>query len=576
MFTGIVQCICKANLIDSCLYLYLDNLVSNKLSIGDSVAVNGVCLTVVGICKDYCTFNLSEETMSKTSYKFFTQGLVNVELAIKFGSFLGGHIMSGHIHQTGTIVKFEGENMWIDLGMSMHSVMYKGSIAIDGISLTIAEITNNKIRIALIPETIKKTTLYQVKCGDIVNVEFNLPFSDEIVYDDSYYMRIAIKEGEKGMLTAPPNPWVGCVVVKDFEIISSNYHEKQGSAHAEFKALSITTIPEGTTIYVTLEPCCHHGKTPPCVDIIIAKKVSRVVIGVIDPDKRVYNKGIEKLLKAGIKVDLIKHIDKKVYEEVKYSLRQYLYYKKNKMPYCTVKIALSVDNCYRSSDGKSKWISNDESRKVGHILRASSQAIIVGALTVQQDDPELTVRYNIPIKNQPLRVVIDGDSLTSSPKKILSNGTMIMTTKNMVEKWTSNEYGINCIVLPNLQPKKILETLSNMSPIMHVLIEGGCKIQKSFFSDKLVNEVIIFRSPNIFGDAYIWDALSENATLKLVESKQIFGDIMERYLVYYDNEVQLASVINPLDDPSNELYPFDELDKAIQEFKKFTLCIISF
>jgi len=308
----------------------------------------------------------------------------------------------------------------------------------------------------------------------------------------------------------------------------------------------------------------------------------------------------------------MENINIELYEEIKYSLRQYLYYKKYKIPYCTLKIALSIDNCYVSSEGSSKWISNEKSRKEGHLLRASSQAIIIGALTAQKDDPELTVRYDIDVKKQPLRVVIDGNSLISSPKKVLSNGTVIMTTNELIDKWQSCLCGVNCVVMSEVTPRKILEKLSNMYPIMHVLVEGGGKIQKSFCSEKLINEIVIFRSSKVFGqNAYNWDALPKDTNLKLVESKHICGDIMERYLVEYNvcknvckndlcngnlcnggicnNGICNGNICNgnicngnicngnicngDLRNDDN-LYPFDDLKNAIRAFEKGEMVLV--
>ena len=188
----------------------------------------------------------------------------NIELPLKYGDFLGGHIVSGHVHCSAIFVSLFDNNLWIDLGNNISRATYKASITINGVSLTIAEMHETKIRIALIPETLKRTNLGLFEEGEYVNVEFD----NYKIYEDSYFMKLAIEEGEKGITTTSPNPWVGCVIVKNNSIISTGYHECVGSPHAEVHAIAKISDYHGSTMYVTLEPCCHHGRTPPCTDII--------------------------------------------------------------------------------------------------------------------------------------------------------------------------------------------------------------------------------------------------------------------------------------------------------------------
>ncbi|ARF09969.1 deoxycytidylate deaminase [Indivirus ILV1] len=569
MFTGIVQFTFITILDGSILYLYANQDFLKNISVGDSVAIDGVCLTVVKITENYCTFELSEETLSIVNFKYNKNRVSNIELALKYGDFLGGHIMSGHVHQLGTFISLSPNgNMWIDLGNESNSIKHKGSIAINGVSLTIAEINDTKIRISLIPETIKRTNLGILVSGDKVNLEFDLQESKLQVYDDAYYMRLAIKEGEKGKVTAPPNPWVGCVIVKDKKILSFGYHEKAGNPHAEVNAIKSSYISvKDSTLYVTLEPCCHYGRTPPCTNLLIKEGIKTVVVGVLDPDERVSGNGIQKLKEAGIEVLLIENIDKCVYDEVKYSLRQYLHQRKYKLPYLTAKIALSLDNCYRNGDGSSKWITHEESRKEGHILRSQCQAIIIGGQTVQQDDPSLDVRYGIYVPNNPLRVVIDGKSLVTTDRKVFinQNTTMIMTSDDLIHKWENFK---NKIIIPSqdsgLDLKKVVENIN----ALHCLVEGGGKLQHEFFKAGLVNELVIFRSSKIFGEnAYFWN-LPENVKLNLVESKIIIDEkegnnIMERYIVEYVNHLS-----------NNDIYAFDDVNYAISEFKRGNFVLV--
>lgn len=571
MFTGIVQFIfnIKVDLSEKQVYLYTTLAFLNMISVGDSVSINGICLTVTQIQDTYCVFQITDETINKTTLKYYQEGLANVELALKFGSYVGGHIMSGHVYQIGTITSIlNNGDVWIDLHTDANLLTcYKGSIAINGVSLTVAEIKETCIRIALIPETINKTTFKNITIFDKVNVELDLKTYE--VHDDAYYMRLAIKEGEKGRITSPPNPWVGCVIVKNNSILSTGYHEKAGQDHAEVVAIKKSLISVAdSTVYVTLEPCCHFGRTGPCTSLLIEHKIKKVIVGITDPDSKVASKGLAILREAGIEVILIQDINKQVYEEVKYSLRQYIYQRTNNRPYCTLKIALTLDNCYRDAEGSSKWITHETSRKEGHMFRALSQAVIVGASTVEKDDPELTVRYDIKVNKQPFRVVIDGQSLVSLKERQLFttnlNNTVLITSEKLKNKWSSDST-INMggyYVSDDKDVKQILNYLNSLS-IMHVLIEGGSKIQKSFCEEGLVNEIVIFKSSKIFGaSGYIWSIFDKlNIELILIESKIItdtndINDVMERYLVSY----------NTLKKDLNDTYILSNIDKAIEAF----------
>lgn len=567
MFTGIIQLVLNVILEKTTLYLYANAEFLKQLTIGDSVAIDGVCLTVVTIDLDRCTFELSKETISKTIFGYhYKMKNANVELALKYGDFLGGHIVLGHVHQIGTFKSLsENGDMWIDLHSDASSLTnYKGSIAINGVSLTVAEISGTCIRIALIPETLKRTNLASLNLDDKVNIEFDIKSPGMIeVPDDSYYMRLAIKEGEKGRVTAPSNPWVGCIIIKDNNIISCGHHHKAGSPHAEVNTIqsSYKSI-EGSTLYITLEPCCHYGRTPPCTDLLIKEKVGKVIIGVLDPDERVSGNGMKQLVEAGIEVVMISDIDSKVYEEVQYSLRQYLHWKRTGFPYITIKIALSMDNCYRDEEGLSKWITHNESRKEGHILRSQCQVIIAGANTVQQDNPELTVRYGLHVEKQPTRIVIDGSSLVSTNNKLFTDGgnTVVMTSKELANKWQEN---INKVIVSDL-----MDVLKNINE-MHCLVEGGGQLQKSFLEQGLVNELVIFRSLKIFGpNASRWN-IPKNLKLNIVESKIITdpndgNNIMERYLVQHSPELE----------EKDEIYSFSDLNFAIKEFSKGNFVLV--
>ncbi|HVM39257.1 MAG TPA: bifunctional diaminohydroxyphosphoribosylaminopyrimidine deaminase/5-amino-6-(5-phosphoribosylamino)uracil reductase RibD, partial [Acidimicrobiia bacterium] len=222
--------------------------------------------------------------------------------------------------------------------------------------------------------------------------------------DDAAAMRQAVIEGERGRLGAPPNPWVGAVVVSEGEIVGVGHHARPGSAHGEAAAVSAAgERARGATVYVTLEPCNHHGRTGPCTEALISAGVARVVVGVEDPDALVAGTGIARLREAGI--DVAVGVEAATVER---SLRPYLHQRSTGRAFCVVKTAVSIDGRTAAADGTSKWITGEAARDDAHALRAASQAIVVGSGTALADAPELTVRRVAAPPVPPLRVVLDG------------------------------------------------------------------------------------------------------------------------------------------------------------------------
>ena len=228
--------------------------------------------------------------------------------------------------------------------------------------------------------------------------------------EDEKFMKIALKLSLLGMGRTEPNPMVGAVAVKDGKIISSGYHRAFGLAHAEAMALENVHVP-GTTLYLTLEPCCHFGKTPPCSELIIAKKVSRVVAAIGDPNPLVNGRGMERLRRSGIEVhsgvcaDWAAHIN-----------RHYLQAVKARMPYVAIHAGVSLDGKLTDKNGHSRWITEAESRQLSHSLRGEFSAILAGHNTVVADNPRLTLRE--PGWNGKIlyRVVLDAqNSLSPAP-----------------------------------------------------------------------------------------------------------------------------------------------------------------
>ncbi|MGH9026374.1 MAG: bifunctional diaminohydroxyphosphoribosylaminopyrimidine deaminase/5-amino-6-(5-phosphoribosylamino)uracil reductase RibD, partial [Acidimicrobiia bacterium] len=221
---------------------------------------------------------------------------------------------------------------------------------------------------------------------------------------DRDFVELAVALGERGRRTAPPNPWVGCVIVDGGEVVGAGFHHRPGAAHAEVAALRAAGgRSRGSTAFVTLEPCAHHGRTPPCAEALVAAGVARVVVAVRDPDPRVSGRGIRALEEAGVAVDVGPGAD-----AAARSLRSYLHHRRTGRAFALVKVATSLDGRTAAADGSSQWITGPEARADGHRLRAESQAVIVGAGTALADRPALTARDVTPaVERQPLRVLLD-------------------------------------------------------------------------------------------------------------------------------------------------------------------------
>ena len=220
--------------------------------------------------------------------------------------------------------------------------------------------------------------------------------------EDARYMRLAWRQGRRGLGRTSPNPPVGAVVVAGGRVISAGYHHKAGEAHGEIEALRAAgSQARGATLYVTLEPCNHHGRTPPCTEAVIAAGIRRVVIGARDPNPHVRGNGIKRLQRAGISVT--SGVERARCEDLIAGFRKHV---TTGVPWVTLKLAASLDGRIATATGESRWITGADSRRFAHRVRAEHDAILVGAETVIRDDPELTCR--IRGGHNPLRVIVDG------------------------------------------------------------------------------------------------------------------------------------------------------------------------
>ncbi len=321
---------------------------------------------------------------------------------------------------------------------------------------------------------------------------------------DESYIQLAIEIAKKGKGNVSPNPLVGCIIIKNERIIGAGYHEKYGSNHAEVNAInSARESIEGSTLYTNLEPCSHHGLTPPCVDKIIENKIKRVVIGTMDMNPLVRGKGIRKLKSAGIDVKV------GVLEKECIALNKFFFkYITKKIPYVTLKAAQTLDGKIADIKGGSKWITSLPSRRFVHELRSKYDAVLVGLGTVLKDNPSLTVRL-IEGRN-PKRVVLDTKLRLSSGHKLFSNNSdkklIIITSKKNIDRVNKikkiRSKGADIIFTGEhkgkINLKSALKELGKRK-ISSVLVEGGNEIFNSFIKENLFDDVFVFISPKIVG-----------------------------------------------------------------------------
>lgn len=318
---------------------------------------------------------------------------------------------------------------------------------------------------------------------------------------DEYYMNKAIRLARKGEGFVCPNPMVGAVVVKHGVVIGKGYHQRYGDLHAERNALrNCVEDPEGATLYVTLEPCCHHGKTPPCTDAIIENKIKRVVVGTTDVNPLVAGKGIEILRDHGIEVKV------GVLEEACRNLNKaFNKHISTGIPYVVMKYAMTADGKIATRSGKSKWITGDPARESVHKLRKVLRGIMVGVSTVIADDPMLNCRLSEPHLD-PVRIVCDTNLRTPLTSKIVQTArdieTIIATSAPVEQAAKYTELGCKVLSVPkkgdHLDLTLLLKELGLLG-IGSILLEGGGTLNYSALNEHLVDEVHVYMAPKIFG-----------------------------------------------------------------------------
>lgn len=316
-------------------------------------------------------------------------------------------------------------------------------------------------------------------------------------------MEIALDLARKGVGKVNPNPLVGAVIVNDGKIIGKGYHESYGKAHAEINAFKDAgaKLLEGSTMYVTLEPCSHYGKTPPCVDQIIENRIKRVVIGMVDPNPLVSGKGVKKLQEAGIDVTVgILEDECKKLNEV------FIKYITKKKPFVVLKTAMSLDGKISTASGESKWITDKEARENVHTLRNELTAIMIGIDTVIIDNPELTCR--IPNGRNPIRIVVDSKLRIPYDSKILETAkkfkTIIATTEKASKEKIHKLKDLGIIVIETKSKNEKVDLKDLMlklgkQNIDSILLEGGSTLNYSALESGIVDKILVYIAPKIIG-----------------------------------------------------------------------------
>ena len=355
---------------------------------------------------------------------------------------------------------------------------------------------------------------------------------------DHRHMAMALELARQGRYTTDPNPCVGCVIVQNNQIVGTGYHHQAGAAHAERLALAEAgTRAHGATAYVTLEPCCHQGRTPPCIDALITAGIQRVLVAMQDPNPQVAGQGIQALRAAGITTDV-----GLLETEARALNPGFIQRMTQQKPFVRLKLAMSLDGRTAMANGESQWITGPAARKDVQHLRATSSAILTGIGTVLADDPALTVRLSdIPTLDgsirQPLRIVLDSQARIPINAQLLQRNTLVVTgpqissTTRQVLRSTGAELlslplHQQRISLPHLIPQLVQRELNTL------LIECGATLAGAALQANIVDELIVYLAPCLLGDQARGlvslpglTQLADRLDFKLIDSQPIGTDI---------------------------------------------------
>ena len=308
---------------------------------------------------------------------------------------------------------------------------------------------------------------------------------------------------ERGRYTAAPNPLVGVVIARDGKVIGEGWHARAGLQHAEAAALSSNgTDTRGASMYVTLEPCNHYGRTPPCTDAIVQAGISRVVVGHLDPDPRMRGQSVKILREAGVEVTVL---DDPAFE---WQNEQFFHYMNTGLPFVHLKLAATLDGRIAASGGESKWITGEAARRRAHALRAEAGAVLVGAGTARADDPSLTAR-DVPGEPPPVTRIVLDPSLTLDPESQLARSADEARVLVFADETALNgcqerleALGVEVVATPSgasgLDLRYVLHEIGSRG-LRGVLVEGGGDTAGRFLRDGLVDKMTVFYAPKILG-----------------------------------------------------------------------------
>jgi len=371
---------------------------------------------------------------------------------------------------------------------------------------------------------------------------------------DEVFMQEAIRLARLGQGLVEPNPMVGAVIVRDGRIIARGYHGRFGGLHAEAQALldckQKGLDPAGSTVYVTLEPCCHYGKQPPCAKAVVEAGIRRVVVGVPDPFEPVAGKGVPMLREAGVEVVVGVCAD-----QAQRLTEPYFKRGRTGLPWVIIKWAQTLDGKTATRTGDSRWISNDLSRQCVHELRARVDAIIIGAGTARTDDPTLTAR-DVKVKRTARRVVVDPRLSLPNPCKLLSTLDRAPLTLAVDQRLFESDadrlkaiadLGVELLGLPvltgaldnQLDLRPLLEHLSQTHDAMNILTEGGAQLTGQLLKQGLADQVLAFVAPKVLGDPNALGAvvgmshhsIADATGLTLCSVEQLNEDVLLDYRV---------------------------------------------
>lgn len=318
--------------------------------------------------------------------------------------------------------------------------------------------------------------------------------------DDHRFMARALQLAQRGLYTTTPNPRVGCVITRGPSVIGEGWHERTGGPHAEVNALAMAgAAARGATVYVSLEPCAHQGRTAPCAAALAAAGVGRVVAAMQDPNPLVAGKGLAVLEQAGIAVECGLLEDEARELNVGFVARM-----TRGRPWVRMKLAASLDGKTALTNGRSQWITGAAARRDGHAWRARACAVLTGIGTVKDDDPQLTVR-EVQTPRQPLRVVVDSRLETPLSARVLAGGALLATAVDDADRIRAlREKGAEVVVLPNAAGKVELGALMQelgQRGMNEVHVEAGFRLNGSLLREGLVDELVVYLAPHLIGDA---------------------------------------------------------------------------